>query len=139
MRIFLDANVWIAAILSPPGGSAEVLRKVKNRKDKLFISREVVYEVVRNLQLKATPKEVVLFFDLLVVLNLRFTNPTTKLTKEARTVINQKDALVLSASLNSKCNLFVTLDRRHFLKEEVMKFAYPLKIVLPAEALRILR
>lgn len=55
-------------------------------------------------------------------------------------IIYPKDAPILAAFLESSCDFLITLDKKHFLAPQVLKFAAPRKVLLPGEfALKYLK
>lgn len=136
MRLFLDSSVWFAATLSPRGGSAEVIRQASLGRHSIFISHHVIKEVVRNLQKKGDAKALRIFFDRFAATRPDVVHATPSGLKRARSVINKKDAPVLSAAKESGCEALVTLDRGHFFNPEVIRLAQPTRIVLPKDILQ---
>lgn len=139
MRIFLDASVWIAGILSKTGSSANLLKRLSKGDFSVLISSHVIAEVVRNLQKKSTTNKIEVFLDWYSALHPELVKGTKSAVNKTRKIINIKDAIILAAALSGKANLLVTLDRRHFLVDSVRQFAKPMLIITPKEALTILR
>lgn len=139
MRVFLDASVWIAGILSPTGGSAALFKDLVNGQTTVLISSHTVVEVIRNLYKKAESEDIRKFFAWLDRLHPELIKPSQKSILQSQAVINEKDAYTLAAALNGKSHLLVTLDQKHFLIKPVKKFAEPMLVITPGEALKILR
>jgi putative PIN family toxin of toxin-antitoxin system len=131
--IFLDSSVWIAAILSERGGSAEVIRQIINKKFQIVSSLDVFEEVTRNLNQKY-PHKVQSFLVLFNSLHPILVQPDKRTILQARKLINMFDAPILAATMRSKCEFLITLDRKHFMLPEIST-ATGIKILSPGDYL----
>jgi predicted nucleic acid-binding protein len=64
-------------------------------------------------------------------MDIIISKPSDTLIQKARTVIVEKDAVILAEAKQAKTDFLVTLDQKHFLQEPAMKFLHPKKIVTP--------
>ncbi len=134
-KVFLDASVIIAALLSPKGGSAKICQSAKEKKILAISSKTVVNEVLANLhKMRKKGKKDVEDFILQNEIIIR-----QKITKNEiipfRGIVEEKDTHVLAGAILTKCDYLVTLDKKHFLKDEVKKKVKNIKLVAPKEFL----
>lgn len=113
--VFFNASVIIAGFISPDGGSAKLLKYVKENKIKGIIS-EIIYDEVMSKTAK-----IGLFTDevkrkLYLIFGGIIKAPDEKLVKKFnRIVIDLGDSHVLASSIEAKANFLVTLDKKHLL------------------------
>lgn len=140
MRIFIDSSVFISACASSRGASALVLRYALEGKIKCFLSIDVIIETQRNITLKLDPtgKERFEFFLSKIPFKIMDLVNKKEIAK-CNKVINSKDAPVLAAAIKSKSNFLLTLDKKHFLQSEIIKFAKNLRITTPGEFVNFLK
>lgn len=136
MGVFLDSSVWFAAAFSVSGGSNKVVRCLVAENITVIMTKQIIAETVRNLQVKGNPVALERFFELYARIHPTVAEPKLSLIKEAETVISHKDAPILAGAKASDCKYLVTLDRRHFFTDEVVQFAKPTKILLPIDFLK---
>lgn len=125
---FLDSSVLFSAVNSPMGGSSKLFT-LKNIK--LISSPTVLTEVERNIRVKLESHHLDRFFMLVDKIKIFDQKPNPQLIKKAKKAIVLKDAIILSEGKFSKTNFLVTLDKKHFLKEDVVKFLHPQKVLTP--------
>ncbi len=135
MRVFLDSSVWFAAAYSPNGGSSEVIRRVAVGEITVTATKQVIAEAVRNLQAKGNPVALERFFELYGEVRPTVVEPNQSQIKEASVAINLKDVPILAGAKIGDCRYLVTLDRRHFFTNEVVRFAQPTEMLLPKDLL----
>lgn len=136
LKIFLDASVLFAAAYSSRGGSREIIRRGITGGLLIVVSSTVLEEAVRNLEQKA-PAAVETFRIFVGVLDPRIAEEPSK--KEAGKVgqyINPEDAVVLAAAVKAGTDYFVTLDKKHFLKDPQIEKKVGLKILSPRQFLK---
>lgn len=133
---FLDSSVFFSAVNSPSGGSAKLftLKKVD-----LVTSRLVLVEVERNVRKKLLDYHLERFFLLAEKVKVIDLTIKKNLITKAEEVIAKKDAIILSQAKQAKTKFLVSLDKKHFLKDEVVKFIYPTKVLTPKELLQIVK
>lgn len=124
--VFLDSSVVFAAVNSPTGGSSKLFT-IKNIK--LVCSPTVLAEVERNVRKKLQTFNLDRFFMLADQIIIIDQKPNSKLIEKARKVIVKKDAVILSEGKLAKSDFLITLDKKHFLTEEVANFLKPQQIL----------
>lgn len=130
LKLFLDSSVLFTAVNSPIGGSAKLftLPKVKP-----FVSKIVLHEVEKNVRNKLHDYHLDRFFMLVDKLSIIDQIPSEEQIIITRSVIAEKDAVILAEVKNSNCDYLITLDKKDFLQEEVFKFIKPKKILTPKQ------
>jgi len=134
MRVFFDASVIIAALLSQTGGSSLLLKYAKIGRITGITSQTVVDEVSNKSKKLNKTKEALEQFIAesgLVVRN--------KITSEEISpyldLVHVEDAHVIAGAKLTKCSHLVTLDKRDLLNTKIKNSFTPLKIVSPKELL----
>jgi predicted nucleic acid-binding protein len=137
MRVFFDASVIIAAVLSRTGGSALLLRFIKTGRIVGVTSQTVIEEVVEgNKPTKLnTPKEEIELFIAGSGLVVREAITATEI-EPYRGLVDAADAHLVAGANLTNCSHLVSLDKKHVLREDVRKRFLPLKIVSPKELLQ---
>ncbi len=133
--VFVDSSVLFSAVNSPTGGSSKLFT-FKNIK--LITSRLVLTETERNVRKKLHEYHLDRFFMFVGKIEILDQVPKDKLIKKAKKVIAEKDSVILSESKNSKANILVTLDKKHFLTSSVARFLFPQKALTPKMLIEIL-
>ena len=134
IRVFVDANVFVAAVASPDGGSALLMEVCRKGLLEIVVSHLVLLEAERNIRKKLPPSALKGYHRLLEELSLFIVpSPTAEEVDPYRTSIHEKDAPILAAALMSKAGYLITLDRRHFMTDRLRRAHLPLKIVAPKE------
>lgn len=126
--VFVDSSVLFSAVNSPTGGSSKLFT-LKNIK--LITSKLVLTETERNVRKKLHGYHLDRFFMLVDKIEILKQLPDKKLIKKAQKVIIEKDSVILAESKQSKANFLVTLDKKHFLTNPVVKFLAPQKVLTP--------
>lgn len=135
IKIFLDASVIIAAILSPTGGSAKIITLGKLGSWAQITSLTVIDEVYDHIQKINKDKDQIDQFikDNNILVRKRVTKQETEYLAG---LIDSTDAHLIAGAKLTECNFLITLDKKHLLKEEIKNKFKPLKINNPAEFLR---
>lgn len=130
LKVFLDANIFIAGSASSSGGSAFVLHACRKGIVQGITTKLILQEAKRNISDKLGEKVLSKFYKIIKTLSLTIQPPpSTEL--HYRNIIEFKDAHVLAASIESKSNYLITLDRRHFFTKRIQQANLPIKIVTP--------
>lgn len=134
-KIFLDASVIIAAMLSPTGGSAKVIKLGKLGSWAQVASQTVIDEVYEHTQkINKTKDEINQFIknnDILI------RKRVTKLEAEDLAgLIDPTDAHLIAGAKLTDCDYLMTLDKKHLLKMDIKNRFKPLKMVNPEEFLQ---
>lgn len=139
MKVFFDASVIIASLLSPTGGSSQLFKFIKAGIITGFTSENVLEEILEErkfIKLNKTRQEIE-----------GFTAQSGLIIREKVTEdeikpflgeIDKDDAHLIAAAKHVKCHYLVSLDKKHVLKIEVRKKFLPLIIVSPKELLQVL-
>lgn len=137
-RIFFDTSVYIAALLSPDGAAAELLRLVEADAVRMVVSQEVIIEADRVVAGKF-PELIQESRKLWKHLGPEIApNPTVHQRRLFLKKLHQGDAAILAAAHLAKVSAFVTWNTRDFMVPEV-KSLVDFPIVVPAAALKLLR
>lgn len=136
-RLFIDANVFIAAAGSDTGASALVLALCRHGYAKAVTSRLVLLEADRNIRGKLGEDVLLRFYQEIAGLDLDLVEAATpeEIAVQSR-IIDHKDAHVLAAALKGGVEVLLTLDRKHFLSPSVLQADLPFQIMTPADFLR---
>ena len=138
MRIFIDANVFYAAIYSSTGASREIILRGIRGEVILVVSRLILEEVERNLSAKA-PDTLPLFRQFADAVPFEMVEPTKREVLEAMEYVVLKDAPVVAAARRAKVDYLVSLDRKHLVGKPDIEDRSGLKITLPEHILSLLR
>ena len=135
IKVYLDASVIIAALLSPTGGSAKLLEFVKLGVVVGVVSQTVIDEVEEHsLKIKKSRKEIRKFIQENAIL-VRESIDELEL-EPFKNLIEEEDIHVAVGARLTRCDYLVTLDKKHLLKGEVKEMLKPLKVVSPKEVLQ---
>lgn len=134
IRIYLDASVIIAAMLSPTGGSAKLIQFVRLGAVAGITSQTAIAEIEENaLKIGKTSSETRQFiFNNRIIVRKRI-NKTEE--EPYQGLVEEEDIHIVAGAKLTKCDYLVTLDKKHLLKDEVKKLVKPLKVVNPKEYL----
>lgn len=136
MRVYFDASVIIAALLSPTGGSSELFKLVRKGVLNGLTSQTVVEEILEEgkpRKLKKSKEELVQFIvnsGLIVRKNI-----TQKEIESYQGMLDREDAHLIAGANLTRCGYLVTLDKKHLLRHDIRKRFLPLRIVTPKELL----
>jgi putative PIN family toxin of toxin-antitoxin system len=135
-RVFFDASIIIAALLSKTGGSSLLIQYIKMSKIIGITSQTVIEEVLEEdkpKKFKRSSEEIE-----------QFITQSSLIIREAITMeeiapykdlVDIEDAHLIAGSNLTKCNYLVTLDKKHLLREDIKMRFLPLKIVSPKQLL----
>lgn len=138
MRVFVDASVLFAAIVSPSGASRELILRAQVQAVTLVVSPYVLAEVERNLARKA-PINAPLFAAIQEIAGFEVVQPTAEQIKQAADYTEPKDAPVVAAAQAGFCEYLTTFDRKHLINPPEVAEKSGLKIVTPDVVLAHLR
>lgn len=136
MKVFFDASVIIAAMLSSTGGSSLLLAYIKAGLIKGITSLTVIDEILEEDKFKKfnrSRKEIE-----------QFITGTGLLVRERITsldispyqgMVDIEDAHLIAGANLTRCDYLVTLDKKHLLSVDIRKRFASLKIVSPKELL----
>ena len=135
-KVFFNASVILSGINSPTGGSAYLLKLVKQKKIKGIISETILDEAKNNSHKINYEQENLEQIIKSVFLEI-IASPDQKIVnKYDKIIIDTGDSHVLASSEESKAKYLVTLDSKHLLilKDKIKK---P-KILSPKELIEAL-
>jgi predicted nucleic acid-binding protein len=136
-RLFLDANVLIAAAGSAEGGSAVVLEICRVKLAIPVLTRLILREAERNIQGKLDRSALLRFYRLIADLEPDLIPiASTEDLASASQVVSPKDAHVLAGARAGAATHLITLDRKHFLQEDQRAGMLPIVACTPGEFLR---
>lgn len=140
IRVFLDANILFCAVASPSGGSTLVMRLAKARKIEVAASRLVLIEAERNISVKLKKAHLEKFKKLIEELPLLvIPEPSSEEISAVGKWVHWKDAPILAAALKSKSGFFLTLNRKHILRQDIQEIFQQFIILSPKELFEKLR
>jgi putative PIN family toxin of toxin-antitoxin system len=136
VRLVLDTDVIVAAMRSPRGASAELLRRIDRGYATMVLSVALALEYEATCMLAEHilaaglgESEVVTFLDGLVDMAEKVT-PRYRWRPQLR---DPGDELVLEAAVNGQAVAIVTFNRRDF---PMVRARFGIEVLLPAEAIR---
>ncbi len=132
MRVFFDASVIIAALLSSTGASSLLIKYVKAGRFTGVTSQTALNEVLHKTdKIRKTKIEIKNFIaesGLLVIEEIDEDE-----IEHYKNRIDIEDAHLIAGANLSKCGYLVSLDKKHLLKDGIKKEFLPLKIVSTKE------
>lgn len=131
-KVFLDASVIIAAILSSGGGSAKILSLASKGKILAIISQTVVLEVMEHKEKIGKTEVEINDFIMQNKIVVREEISYEEAEKYFKSV-EKDDAHLIAGAKLTKCDYLISLDKKHVLSLND-KFS-PLKIASPKEFL----
>jgi len=136
MRVFFDASVIIAALLSPTGGSAQIFNFMKAGLIKGVASQTVIQEVLEEdkpQKIKKSKEEIEQF---IAQSGIVVRKPVTvDEIVPYQNLVDVEDAHLIAGANLTKCQFLVTLDKKHLLRSDIKQRFLPLSIVSPKELL----
>jgi putative PIN family toxin of toxin-antitoxin system len=134
MRVFFDASVIIAALLSPTGGSALLFKFIKAGLIVGLTSKTVLAEVLGEDKPEKIDKQREDIEQFVAESGLLVREAITEKDIEPYDeLIDAKDAHLIAGAQLTKRIYLVSLDKKHVLKDDIRKQFLPLKIVSPKE------
>lgn len=136
MRLVLDTDVVVAAMRSPRGGSAELIRRIRagNAKMLLSVALALEYEAKcmmaeHRLASGLHEAEVLVFVDGL----LSLAEPVQQYFRWRPQLSDPGDELVLEAAVNGRAEAIVTFNEKHL---RAARTSFGIDVLRPGEALR---
>lgn len=135
--VFFNASVILAGIHSPMGGSAKLLRLVKQKQITGVISEIIFDELLRHADKIKKSKSKLSSIVLEIFPNILPAPSNTSVFKYKYVVLDSGDTHVLASTKDSNAEYLVTLDKKHLLiLQNKIKWV---KIVSPKELLEKLK
>jgi predicted nucleic acid-binding protein len=113
VRLFLDANVLFTAAHNPDGRSAAIFRLAGAGLCTLVTSPHALEEARRNLKLKHAGAAGALE-ELIAATSVEREAPSKGIAWALEQGLPLKDAPILAAAVQARCDVLVTGDRTHF-------------------------
>ena len=139
-RIFVDANIFFAAVASRIGGSYYILELAKRKKIEIVTVLHALAEAERNIEKKLGIAALKNHYDNILAIQPIIQSLIGLLPDFEKTLIEfvpEKDIPILAGVLESGVEILITLDQAHFLKNIKLRDKFPrLKIVTPGDFLR---
>ncbi|WP_041537768.1 putative toxin-antitoxin system toxin component, PIN family [Carboxydothermus hydrogenoformans] len=130
-KVFLDACCWIAAAISPDGGSAKILKLAKAGYIQIVVTKEILIEAHRNIKedKKNGKKALTRFYCELQTTKIITVDEPTNEEKDCwRSLVAEKDCHVLAGAYKANADFLVSLDKKHILTEKVKK-EFPIPVM----------
>jgi predicted nucleic acid-binding protein len=136
MRVYFDASIIIAGLLSPTGGSAQLFWFIKLGIITGITSQTAIEEVLEE----DKPKRIKRSMEEIE----QFIAESGLIVREAITEeeigpyqdqVDKEDAHLVAGAKLTKCTHLVTLDKKHLLRPDIQEKFLPLRIVSPKEVL----
>ncbi|MCH7640844.1 putative toxin-antitoxin system toxin component, PIN family [Patescibacteria group bacterium] len=138
MKVFFDASVILAGLMSKTGGSAVLLRLSEKGKLKTATSRLVLEEVKRNIKKKLSKRQLIVFAEWLKKAKPQVVAVSQNEIKKYKEIVASKDAHVIAGAVKTKVKYLVTLDKKHLLKINQEKTSLSFKILTPGDLINLL-
>lgn len=139
MKVVLDTDVIVAAMRSPGGASAEILRKVRQGRVTLLVSvplameyEAICSEAEHRLAAGLSEREVEIFLDAVVAM----AEPVETHFLWRPQLRDPGDEMVLEAAINGRADLLVTFNVRDF---GTVPSRFGVELMIPREALERIR
>jgi putative PIN family toxin of toxin-antitoxin system len=139
MKVVLDTDVIVAAMRSPGGASAAILRKARKGRVTLLVSvpLAVEYEAIcseaeHRLAAGLSEREVEIFVDAVVAM----AEPVTTHFLWRPQLRDPGDEMVLEAAVNGQADLLVTFNVRDF---GLVPSRFGIEVMIPRDAIERIR
>ena len=136
MRVVLDTSVLVAALRSPSGASAELLRMARHRKFEVLISVGMILEyeaVLKWAEHLSVAGLLMSDVDDLLDAFCIFAKPITNHFRWRPVLTDPDDDLVLETAVNGRANVIVTFNVFDFQRAKIL---FGIDVQRPGEALR---
>lgn len=136
MKVFFDSSVIIAALFSHTGASATIISFCEPKLIGGYISDGVVSEVNEVLRRKF-PEALNLFKEFMKISKLKVVvvKPKSKISLAKKWIKDPDDAKILAAAKQIEVDYLLTLDIRHFIRDEGVSIKSGLNILTPGDFL----
>lgn len=136
MRVYFDASIIIASLLSPNGGSSLLFEYVKRKKIIGITSQTTLEEILEEEKYEKLKKSKEEIEQFIVQSNLVIRDPITIYEiSPYQGLIDTEDAHLIAGAILTKCSHLVTLDKKHLLRVDIQQKFLPLVILSPKELL----
>ncbi len=132
LLVFIDTNVWFSAFYSSPN-SEKIIKTHIEGKIKAVVSRQVLRELVSNIN-KKIPKALGLLKKLMEFAPPMVVDNADSVSPLVAKYVHKKDQTIFQSAINSKSELFVTGNIKHFSAKHISN----IKIVTPKQAVGLI-
>ena len=134
--LFLDANVFFAAVCSGKGASNYIFQLAKSVALSIVTNEYALKEAKINIEKKLGKDKLPDFYKLVVLLdNVDTKKVTAKQIISLKNIIIAKDIPILASAINMKVDFLVTLDKKDFMSKKMLAENFPFEIVTPGKYL----
>jgi len=139
-KVFVDANIFFAAAKSSTGGSFFVIELAKQKRIEVITVAHALAEAERNIQKKIGSTALLVHYE-----NLLKINPTVQslvrvpkiLEARIQSCLPEKDLPIVIGAFLSGAEFLVTLDQKHFLRNQKLRLIkLPFSILTPGDLLQ---
>lgn len=123
-RVFLDANVFFAAVKSDTGGSYFIIELAKKRLIEVITVAHALAEAERNIKIKIGSRALPRHYENLLATKSKIQSLvgiSRTLEEKCAAFVPEKDLPILIGAVVSGAGTLITLDRKHFLESEKLK------------------
>jgi putative PIN family toxin of toxin-antitoxin system len=140
-KVFIDASVVIAAVLSDSGGSALIFKLAKKKYVDIILTERVVQEAHNSLNKKYGSESVLNLFNLLTEFksNIKSSPKDNECLKYQELIMDEKDCHILAGADKYQTKYLLTLDKKHFFTAKLQAANLPFLILTPGDFLQELR
>ncbi|MBI3335280.1 MAG: hypothetical protein HY001_02170 [Candidatus Portnoybacteria bacterium] len=138
--VFLDANIYFAAVRSRVGGSYFVIELAKKKSLRVVAVAHVLAEAERNIEKKVGEEALRAHYENLLTIKPVIQSLTfvpIEFEEKLGQCLPEKDLPIILGALLSGTEVLITLDQKHFLKnEKLLKLNLPIAIMTPGEFIK---
>ena len=139
-KVFLDANIFFAAVRSPAGGSGFILELAKKRQIEIITVGQALFEAEQNIRKKLNLTYLNRHYQNLLEIKPKIQSIESITFEEIakfKKLIPLKDIPILLGAIMSEVEILITLDKKHFLEnEKLKKIKIPFEILNPGDFLK---
>lgn len=138
MKIFLDANIFVAACGSATGGSRFLFSVAEIEASWHIVTSQFALQEARLNVQKKLPTKREIFEQLLISSQLTIIQtPPESTIKELRSIIAEKDAPILAAAVYGQVDVICTLDQKDFHNKKVKTWCqrFDISVLMPRDLL----
>jgi len=140
-KIFIDTSVLIAATLSNSGASKMIFRLANKKYLTIMLTEKVVQEANKIMRKKYGQIEISDLINLLSDFKKSILlSPSKNEENQFKDIIlDQNDTHILAGAKKYQADIILTLDKKHFFSNKILKAKLPYTIKLPGDFLKELR
>lgn len=136
MRVYFDASIIIASLLSPTGGSSQLFKYIETGAITGITSQTAIAEVLEEDKPQKLKKSIEELEEFIAKSQLIVRESITiEEIAPYQELIDAEDAHLIAGAKLTGCDYLVTLDKKHLLRKDIQEKFLPLLIVSPKELL----